>query len=96
LISEEGRKEEGKAHKNPAKSEGKVKAEVVPIHAMKANRGSKSIAPVILKLDGGAWLASRPDRFTSRKERLYPLRLGGSQNWSGRFGDEQFLVLAGI
>ena len=40
------------------------------VHAMKAYRGSSGIAPLILNLDtrGIEWLASRPGRFTPRKE----------------------------
>jgi hypothetical protein len=49
-------------------------------------------------LDGGEWLASRPGRFTRRgKSQRYQLdrRVGGSQNWSGCY-EENNLALRGI
>jgi hypothetical protein len=37
-------------------------------------------------LDGGEWSASRPSRFSPRKESLVPI---GPQSWSGRSGEEK-------
>jgi hypothetical protein len=45
------------------------------VHATKAYRGSRGIAPLILdlELDGGEWSASRLGRFTAGQEPRYPL-----------------------
>ena len=50
-------------------------------------------------LDGDEWLTSRPDRFIPEKEPRCPLnrRLRRPQSWSGRFGEEKYLLhLSGI
>jgi hypothetical protein len=64
---------------------------------MKAYRGSRGIAPLILisVLDGCEWSTSRLCRFTPGKEPGYPFngRLFGSQSRSGRFGKEKNLLL---
>jgi len=68
-----------------------VKGNGVPVYAMKAYRGRRGIAPLILNLsvDGGKWLSSHLGHFTPRKEPWYPLnrRLGGPWSWSGHSGD---------
>jgi hypothetical protein len=45
-------------------------------------------------LDGNEWSTARPVRFTQGKETQYPLsrRLGGSQNRSPRFGEQENLL----
>jgi hypothetical protein len=42
-----------------------------------------------LALDGGEWSASRPGRFTSRRESSFHRRLGGPQSRSGGGGKEK-------
>ena len=63
--------------------------EIVPVHEIKAYRGSRGIAPLILNSapDRDEWSTSRTSRFNSGKEPRYPLngRLGGPQSRSGRF-----------
>jgi len=63
---------------------------VVPVHAMKAYRGRRGIALLILNLllDGDEWLTSHLGHFTPRKEPQYPLniRLGGTWSRSGHSG----------
>jgi hypothetical protein len=51
-----------------------------------------------ITLDGGAWLALRPGRFTQRDEPLYILdrTLCGPQNWARICGKEKNSVLPGI
>jgi hypothetical protein len=39
----------------------------VPVHAMKAYRGTRGVDPLTLALDGGEWLTSRPSRFTPKE-----------------------------
>jgi hypothetical protein len=48
-------------------------------------------------LDGGEWSASHPGRFTpgNRAMVFFDMRLGGSQSWSGRLGEEKNLTVAG-
>jgi hypothetical protein len=69
---------------------------VVLVHAMKAYRGSRGIAPLILN-PAGEWSISRPGRFTPGKEPLYPFnrRLRGPQSRSGSFW-KRFLAPVGI
>lgn len=61
----------------------------VPDHAMKAYRGRRGTAPIILNLStsGGQWSTSHWDCFTSRKEPWHPLssRMGGPHTQSGIF-----------
>ena len=62
-----------------------VKSEVVPVDTMKAQRGSRGTAPLILSLGTRCeWTTSRPDRFTPGKEIRYQLhrRLCGPQGQS--------------
>jgi hypothetical protein len=50
-------------------------------------------------LAGSEWSVSRPARFTPRERlprHLFNRRLGGSQSWSGRCGEEKILDLIGI
>jgi hypothetical protein len=60
---------------------------------MKPYKGRRSKAPLILSLsiDGGEWSVSRPGRFTTGNEPLYPWdkRLGGPQRQSGCFEEEK-------
>lgn len=46
--------------------------ELFPVYSIKAYRGSGDIDPLILDLDGGGWLTSRPGCVTAGKEPLYP------------------------
>ena len=57
---------------------------VVPVHAMKAYRERRDIAPLILKLslDGDEWLPSHLGHFTPRKEPRYPLNGRPGGLWS--------------
>ena len=61
------------------------------MYSVKAYRGSGSVDPLILDLDGGELLTSHPGYCTARKEPLYPLnrRLGGPQRQYRRFGKEK-------
>jgi len=49
-----------------------VEGEVVPVKAMKAYRGSRNMAPLILNLEA-RWSTSCPSRFTPGKQSTYPL-----------------------
>jgi hypothetical protein len=73
---------------------GISKGNVVPVHAKKAYRGVGVTFRSFLtsSLAGSEWLTSRPDRFTPRKQPRSPFnrRLGGSQSWSGCFGEKSF------
>lgn len=71
------------------------KCEVAPVHATKAYRGSRGIAPLLTSaLCGGEWSATCPGHFTPRKEPWYLLnrRLDGSQRCSGLFWRTQNLL----
>jgi len=59
------------------KSPLKIKDTFVPVHAMKAYRGSNGITlPFLnLALDGGEWLTSHSSRFAPAKEACYPLNM---------------------
>jgi hypothetical protein len=46
----------------------KGKSKFVPIHTMKVNEALVVQAHLILALDEGEWLTSRPGHFTARKE----------------------------
>jgi len=52
----------------------KVKGKVVPVHVIKAYRGSRGIAPFILNLDthGVKWLTSCPQPFYSAERTPVP------------------------
>ena len=65
---------------------------ILPVYALKAYRGSRSITPPILILAiRGEWLTSRPGRFTAAKVPRYSLnrRSGGPQSRSRPFGEEK-------
>jgi hypothetical protein len=68
-----------------------------PCPGKKAYRGSRvQLHSVLtLALDGGEWLTSCPGCFTPRMEPQYPpnTTLGGPQSRSGRFGEEENLLL---
>jgi hypothetical protein len=73
-----------------------MKVKVFPVSAMKVYRevAVKVDSFLILALDGGDWLASRLDHFSTGKEFLCPLdrRLCGPKSRSGRFGDQKNLL----
>lgn len=72
-----------------------AKGKVLPVHTMKALRGT-GIAPFILNLSSRAdWSTSHPGRSTPRKEPWYPLKrkLCGPQSWSGWFREEKISCL---
>jgi hypothetical protein len=75
---------------------GKVKGKVFALHAMKACRRSRGIAPLILNLGTrfGEGLTSRPDHFISGKESRYQFSrgLGGPQSGYGLSGEAKSLL----
>ena len=78
-----------------------IKVKVFPVFVMKAYREVevKVDSFLTLALDGGDWLASRRDHFSTGKEFLCLLdrRLCGPQSRSGRFGElKNLLPLTGI
>jgi hypothetical protein len=78
-----------------------IYVKVFPVSAMKSCREVevKVDSFLTLALDGGDWLASRLDHFSTGKGFLCPLdrRLCGLQSQSGRFGEQKNLLpLTGI
>jgi hypothetical protein len=73
-----------------------VRVKVVRVHAIKALRGSKGIAPLTLNLGAGRgeWLTSRLSSFTRWTELRYLLnrRLHRPQRWFRRFGVQKNLL----
>jgi hypothetical protein len=73
----------------------KMKDEVIPTYAMKANRGSSSIAPLILNpgIIWSQWTTPHPATLPAEKELWYPLgrRLGKLQSCPVSFGEKNIL-----
>lgn len=72
----------------------KHKGKVVPVHAMRAYRKHRSIAPLTVNHSSEGVVSIMHWQLYPQKSPQYPLnkRLGGSQSWSGHSGEVKCLL----